>query len=157
MDTDTLLTQVESILKPFVGALIRKEENRLDGVVEVKNLKAAVKALTDAHWGYLMAISGLDHPPVEGQGDGVLEAVYLFANDAAIVGLRVMVPYAHPVIPTICDIIPSATLYEREAMELFGLDMEGTPVRDRLVLPDDWPVGVFPLRKSFTGFDSNKV
>jgi Ni,Fe-hydrogenase III component G len=157
MDTEGLLKQAEAILQPYAGALIRKEENRLDGVVEVKNLKVAVQALTDAHWGYLMAITALDHPPVEGQSDGVLEAVYFFANDAAIAGLRVAVPYANPVIPTICDIIPSATLYEREAMELFGLDMEGTPVRDRLVLSDDWPVGVYPLRKSFTGFGSDKA
>ena len=54
-------------------------------------------------------------------------------------------------VPTICDIIPSATLYERELMELFGVTVEGTPDPARLVLPDEWPEGVYPLRKSFTG------
>ena len=35
-----------------------------------------------------------------------------------------------------------------------GFVIEGTPVPDRLVLPDDWPDGVYPLRKSFTGLEA---
>jgi Ni,Fe-hydrogenase III component G len=151
MDTDTLLGQAEGLLQPFVGAMIRKEENRLDCVVEVKNLKTSVKSLMDARWGYLMAISGIDHPAVEEQSEGVIEVVYFFANEAAIAGLRVAVPYSNAVVPSICDINPSATLYERELIEMFGVDVEGTPVRDHLVLSDDWPDGVYPLRKSFNG------
>jgi Ni,Fe-hydrogenase III component G len=151
MDTETRLKQAEDMLQPYVGAMIRKEADRMDCVVEVKNLKAAVKTLVDARWGYLMAITGIDHPAVEEQAEGVLEAVYFFANEAAIAGLRVAVPYSQAVIPSICDITPSATLYERELIELFGIDVEGTPVRDHLVLSDDWPDGVYPMRKSFTG------
>jgi Ni,Fe-hydrogenase III component G len=29
--------------------------------------------------------------------------------------------------------------------------VEGTPVIDHLLLPEHWPEGVYPLRKSFTG------
>ena len=157
MDTEARLKQAEAILQPLVGAVLRKEDNRLDTIVEVKNLKSTVKALVDAHWGYLMAITGLDHPATEEQSEGVLETIYLFANEAAIAGLRVAVPYSQAVVPTICDLIPSATLYERELMELFGIIVEGTPVTDRLVLSDDWPEGVYPMRKSFTGLDSAKA
>ena len=151
METETLLKEAEDLLQPFVGVVIRKEVDRLDCVVEVKNLKPAVKTLADAHWGYLMAITGLDHPAAGEQTEGVLETVYFFANEAAVAGLRVAVPYSHAVLPSICDIVPSATLYERELMEMFGIDVEGTPVRDHLVLSDDWPDGVYPMRKSFTG------
>jgi len=151
MDTEALLKQAESLLQPFVGATIRKETDRQDCVVEVENLKAAAKTLADARWGYLMAITGIDHPAVDEQKEGVLEVAYFFTNEAAITGLRVAVPYSHAVVPSICDIYPSATLYERELMEMFGIDVEGTPVRDHLVLSDDWPDGVYPLRKSFNG------
>jgi Ni,Fe-hydrogenase III component G len=65
--------------------------------------------------------------------------------------LRVTVPYADPRVPSICPIVPTATLYERELQEMFGFVVEETPVPDRFVLPDDWPDGVYPLRKSFTG------
>jgi Ni,Fe-hydrogenase III component G len=50
--------------------------------------------------------------------------------------------------------VPTATLYERELQEMFGFVIEETPVPDRLVLPDDWPAGVYPLRKSFSRLKS---
>ena len=34
---------------------------------------------------------------------------------------------------------------------MFGVDLLGTPDSDHLLLPDEWPNGVYPLRKSFTG------
>jgi NADH:ubiquinone oxidoreductase subunit C len=80
-----------------------------------------------------------------------LEALYHFTEGPVVATLRVTVPYADPRIPSICPIVPTATLYERELQEMFGFVIEETPVSDRLVLPDDWPDGVYPLRKSFTG------
>jgi Ni,Fe-hydrogenase III component G len=115
---------------------------------------------------YLSAITGLDnlkpvtpaaqHPGESGNTDSILqdntlEILYHFCCHAAIVTLRVKVPRLSPSIPSICSAIPSATLYERELMELFGLEIVGTPNTDRLVLSDDWPKGVYPLRKDFTG------
>jgi len=63
----------------------------------------------------------------------------------------VSVTYHDAKVPSICHIIPSATLYERELMEMFGITVEGTPDTGKLLLPDDWPDGVYPLRKSFKG------
>jgi NADH:ubiquinone oxidoreductase subunit C len=80
-----------------------------------------------------------------------LEALYHFTEGPVVATLRVTVPYVDPRVPSICAIVPTATLYERELQEMFGFIVEETPVPDRLVLPDDWPEGVYPLRKSFTG------
>ena len=80
-----------------------------------------------------------------------LEALYHFTEGPVVATLRVTVPYADPRVPTICPLVPTATLYEREMQEMFGFVVEGTPVPDRLVLPDDWPDGVYPLRKAFAG------
>ena len=56
-----------------------------------------------------------------------LEALYHFVNGAAVATLRVSVPYHDTRLPTICPLIPSATLYERELQEMFGFVVEGTP------------------------------
>ena len=87
--------------------------------------------------------------------EGQIEVLYHFCEGAAIATLRVMVNYSNAVVPSICPVYPSATLYEREMIEMFGVEITGTPNTDKLVLPDDWPAGVYPLRKSFTGFETS--
>jgi len=161
MDTLHELEQAEALLKPFAGEMSRGEANRVDVPLEVAQLKAAVKALVDAHWGYLGAIAGVDKPaPAEEGGpaaNGHTEVIYIFFQGAAVAALRVLVPYEGGSVPTVCDLIPSATIYERELIELFGVTVTGTPTTEKLVLPDDWPDGVYPLRKSFTGFEAQQV
>jgi NADH:ubiquinone oxidoreductase subunit C len=167
MDITKELQTAEDLLKPWTVETKRPDDRRLDVKLEAKDLLDAVKALVDARWGYLAAITGLDHPApkppvVEGEPapaptvEGNLEALYHFCFGAAIATLRVSVPYSNPQVPSVCGLIPSATLYERELMELFGFVCENTPNPSRLVLPDDWPDGVYPLRKSFTGFAVNQ-
>ena len=123
--------------------------------IEPGSLKPAVKALLKAHWGYFAALTGLDQPPT-GEGEtaveGRVELLYHFCNGAAVLTLRMSVPYSDAKIDSICDILPSATLYERELIEMFGVECVDTPSTEKLLLSDDWPDGVYPLRKSFTGF-----
>jgi Ni,Fe-hydrogenase III component G len=156
MKTENALQWAESILRPKVDHLTRPAPDRLDATITAAQLPAIVEALERAPFGYLSAITGLDRPPVQAQGDrpaqpGQVEALYHFCEGAAIVTLRVAVPYDAPRIPSICHLIPSATLYERELAEMLGVTVQGTPVADHLLLPDEWPDGVYPLRKAFTG------
>jgi NADH:ubiquinone oxidoreductase subunit C len=164
MGTEEALAQAEIILKKFTKSISHPEVNRLDVVIDRDQLTAAVQALLiDGHWGYLSAITGLDNPTYlidvatsEKKivpDTGSLELLYHFCLGAAITTLRVTLPYADPTVDTVCNIVSSATLYEREAAELLGITFTGTPNTDRLILADSWPVGVYPLRKSFTGLE----
>lgn len=155
MDTETAMKTAAEVLQPWTVETRSPEANRLDVYLAVKDLPAAAAALVEAGWGYLSALTGLDHPapaPAEGEpaGEEQLEALYHFCEGAAVVTLRVSVPVSHPVIPTVCGVIPTATLFERELMEMFGFVVEGTPVTDRLVLPENFPQGLYPLRKALT-------
>ncbi len=156
MNTDTALQKAETLLQPIATGFARPATNRLDAVVAADKLPAAVGALVDAHWGYLSAVTGLDQAPAapkagEPAGEGSVEALYHFCEGDAVATLRVTVPYGAATIPSICHLIPSATLYERELAEMFGVTVAGTPDSSHLLLPDEWPAGVYPLRKSFTG------
>jgi Ni,Fe-hydrogenase III large subunit/Ni,Fe-hydrogenase III component G len=51
--------------------------------------------------------------------------------------------------PSIALRIPSAALYEREIKDMFGLLPDGNPDMRPLVLHEQWPDGVHPLRKDF--------
>lgn len=59
------------------------------------------------------------------------------------------IPPDDPTFPSVTPKIPSAVWYEREVRDLLGLEPVGHPDPRRLVLPDDWPEGVYPLRKEY--------
>lgn len=144
------------IIREWVQSSTSPQPNRLDVVIRREDLVPAVKALKECQWGYLSAITGLDHPDPtavteKGVEGGTLEVLYHFCEGACILTLRVSVPYENAVLPSICSVLPSATLFERELSEMFGITIEGTPDPSRLLLPNGWPEGVFPLRKSFSG------
>ena len=65
------------------------------------------------------------------------------------VTLKIRVFKEKPVAKSICDIIPGANLYEREVFDLLGATFEGHPNMERLLLPDSWPQGNYPLRRDW--------
>ena len=147
-----LLQNLETTLAPCSEKFEWRNDTQLYAYVPAGKLLEAVRSLMENGWMHLSAITGVDCPPAEGsETGGELELLYHFCRGALIITLRVRVPYSSPVVPSICDMIPYATLYERELIEMFGVVLEGTPSTERLFLSDDWPDGVYPLRKSFKG------
>jgi NADH:ubiquinone oxidoreductase subunit C len=168
------LTVVEEALHPVVERLGYQEEYRLDAYLSSDRLLEGVQILLRHGWTYLSAITGLDMPvpgpaaagapatenpqALQDQPDaehstaeGRVELLYHFCNGAAVVTLRTSLPYNNPVGPSVCGLLPYATLYERELIEMYGVVLEGTPDSTRLLLPDDWPDGVYPMRKGYQG------
>jgi Ni,Fe-hydrogenase III component G len=127
MDTQTDLKKAAEFLAPWTVKQETPEANRLDVYMAAENLLAAV--------------------------EGHVEALYHFCEGAAVLTLRMSVPYSHAELDSICGILPAASLYEREFMEMFGVALRGSPDNARLLLADNWPEGVYPLRKSFTGLE----
>jgi NADH-quinone oxidoreductase subunit C len=81
-----------------------------------------------------------------------LEVLYHFSHDASgiIISVRALLKDKNdPHIDTITDVTRSAWWIEREIHELFGIEFDGNKDLRTLLLPDDWPAGVYPLRKSF--------
>ncbi len=81
-----------------------------------------------------------------------LEILYHFALDTSgiIVSISVLLKDRNdPHIDTITTVTRSAWWIEREIHELFGIEFDGNSDLRPLLLPDDWPKGVYPLRKDF--------
>lgn len=149
MDSETLLQKTQEMLSPLAIQFNTPEVGRLDAYLPKERIVEGVKLMLGAGGWHLSAITGLDIPPTEST-EGAIEVLYHFCQGPAVMTLRIQTPYGLPEIDSICNVLPLATLYERELMEMFGVICVGTPSTDRLLLPDDWPDGVYPLRKSFT-------
>ena len=142
-DSDRALDLAVELIAPWARETRAPEPNRLDIALDGADLPHAVAALQAARWGYLAALTGLDL----GVEAGAFELLYHFCAGPAVLTLRVRTARAAPAVPSICASIPCASVFERELGEMFGVTITDTPDPSRLYMPDDWPAGVYPLRK----------
>ncbi len=148
MKTEEILDLAEQIVKSWDWAteVSRPGPDRLDVNIKVtKELIPIIVGLRVKRLGYLSAIVGIDLGPEAGE----MEVLYHFCPEGAVITLRVRVPRGAASLPSLCDIIPSAEVFERELREMFGIEITGLHTTEHLYLPDDWPNGVYPLRRDF--------
>ena len=80
------------------------------------------------------------------------EVIHHFSLDqegGVMVSLRSVLDKDKPSMPSLAPMIKAANWIEREMNELMGVEFVGHPDMRRLVLTDEWPEGVYPLRKDF--------
>ncbi len=145
-DTEKTLKTASQLLEQWLWKteVERPEPNRLDVRLKtIDDLIPIVAGLRVLRLGYLTAITGLD-PGLENPD---LEVLYHFCVGEAVITLRLNIPRVNGCLPSLCEIIPSAEVFERELQEMFGIRIDGLRNPSRLYLPDDWPEDVFPLRK----------
>jgi Ni,Fe-hydrogenase III large subunit/Ni,Fe-hydrogenase III component G len=82
------------------------------------------------------------------KGYGIL---HLFSLDleGVYLALDCLVPEWEERIDSITPLIPGADWSEREFRDAVGVEAQGHPDPRRLILPDDWPEGAYPLRRDF--------
>jgi NADH-quinone oxidoreductase subunit C len=123
-------------------------------------LLGLVKTLHDE--GYMMCLDlcGADYLAHPGRTlpDGVeperFEVVITLIShrEGARLRLRVQVPEADPVVPSLFALHPGSDAMERETFDMFGITFDGHPDLTRILMPEDW-VG-HPLRKDY---DSGRI
>jgi NADH:ubiquinone oxidoreductase subunit C len=87
---------------------------------------------------HVSAITGIDN----GQQ---IELYYHFWCNQGI-SLYIRLPREEPVVPSITNLIPGASFYEREIYEMLGVQFTGLQQLPALLMPDDWNGRQFPLR-----------
>ena len=120
-----------------------------------EHMPAVVESLYYQHGGWLSVVAANDERPLNGhfalyyvlsvegneeeQARRTREMLYgsPFTGPAAPAGISAVSP-PH---------VPAAIWYEREMRDMFGIQPVGLPDERRLVLPDDWPEDLYPLRK----------
>jgi len=90
---------------------------------------------------HLSTITGVD------RGE-TIDVIYHFIAEGVSLNLRASVDKVTATIDSITPVIPAAILYEREVADLLGVQFAGHPDPRRLILPEDWPEGEYPLRRT---------
>jgi Ni,Fe-hydrogenase III component G len=78
------------------------------------------------------------------------EVLHHFANDESgcFVTVKAIIRDREtPELDSIAPLIPGAEWIEREMHDILGINFRNHPNLRRLILNDDWPEGVYPLRK----------
>ncbi len=124
---------------------------RQDGVVVVETsvdkLREAARIAVEHGFDHVASLTVVDLVK-----EGKLRLIYVAENyeePGVLLEIIVEVPRSEPRVPSLVDIWPSLILQERENWEMFGVVFEGHPDLRHLLLPPDWPEGVYPLRKDF--------
>jgi NADH-quinone oxidoreductase subunit C len=119
-------------------------ESRIYLLCEAENAYAVNKFLFEDLSLRFVIATGID-------SDDCFEILYHFANDqtGTVVTVKAFIrDREKPAIESITPFVPAAEWIERELHDILGIDFENHPNLRRLILSDDWPEGVYPLRKA---------
>jgi len=122
--------------------------------VELNTMPSVVESLYYNHGGWLSVVAANDERPLNGHF-ALYYVLSVEGNDAekaesvenCYMVVRALVPPLNPEFPSVAPRVPAAIWYEREIRDMFGIQPIGLPDERRLVLPDDWPADLYPLRK----------
>jgi len=132
----------EEVSEPHEGALlVRVNWRRLPGLIQGLLREVGLEGVRHS------TCVGIDARPLNSS----FKVLHILALDAARKYLIIEVEARRDraSVPSITPLMPAANWAEREAMDLLGIRFEGHPEPYRLILPDDWPEGIYPLRKDF--------
>lgn len=147
------------ILKTKVKILevTRQADDQITVLVDRNDLPLAVKTLYYDIGGFISTMIPNDERQINGsyalyyaismEGSKMTEADDFASEDKCFITVKTLIPGSDPTFPSVTPLVPACVWYEREAYDMFGLVAEGLPDKRRLVLSDDWPDGLHPLRK----------
>lgn len=120
-----------------------KSERRIYLLCEAENSYAVNKFLFSDLGLRFVIVTGID-------SDSCFENLYHFSNDETghVVTVKAFIrDRENPAIESVTPLIPGAEWIEREIHDILGIEFKNHPNMRRLILADDWPEGVYPLRK----------
>jgi len=139
---------IENIVKEKLGNKVvnwvKKNERRYYIEIKKEDLEESTKILFKDLGLRFSIASGVD--TIDN-----FEILYQFSCDREdkFFSLRVKINKNNLEVPSISGIITAAKWIEREIWELLGINFTGHPGLKKLLLAEDWPDGVCPLRKDY--------
>ena len=74
---------------------------------------------------------------------------FMIPEEHRMISVRTLVKKPDPEIRSLGEFLPAAIWIERELFDILGVTFTGHPDFRRLIMADDWPENVYPLRRDF--------
>ena len=74
-----------------------------------------------------------------------------------LISFRVKLSKSNPEVDSLSSSFEAANWIEREMHELLGINFKGHPDLRRLLLSDEWPEGIYPLRQDYKEWDNTAI
>jgi len=142
MQQEELKNRLSEVKDKLIG-IVETTERRIYLLCEAENAYAVNKFLFKELSLRFVIVTGID-------SDDCFEILYHFSNDESgcFVTVKAFIrDRENPAIESITPFVPAAEWIERELHDILGIDFMNHPNLRRLILADDWPDGVYPLRK----------
>ena len=142
MKQEELNSRLAEIRDKLIG-IEQKPNRRIFLLCECENSYAVNKFLFEGLGLRFVIVTGID-------SEDCFEILYHYANDetGCLVTIKAFIrDREHPEIESITPMLPAGEWIEREIHDILGIGFRNHPNMRRLILCDDWPEGVYPLRK----------
>ena len=142
MNQEELNNRLQEI-EDKLTAVEQPADNRIWLTCEAENSYAVNKFLFEEVPLRFVIATGID-------SDDCFEVLYHYAYDetGCMITLKAFIrDREKPAIESITPFLPGAEWIEREIHDVLGIDFRNHPNMRRLILADDWPDGVYPMRK----------
>lgn len=147
MKSEEYVALLKDRFGPAVLHVEEKQPSRIYAYISPEAIREVADELCNGRGGRYQISVGTDRR--ESHGDFLITHIFSFDEDKIYLLLNVSVDPARPEIESITPVVPAANWAEREFRDMVGVNPVGHPDPRRLVLADDWPEGVYPLRKDF--------
>ena len=140
---------IEAINQQFPHTILDEEwstPNQVTLTIKTNMLPDVVAYLYYQHEGWLPLVFGNDERSMNGHY-AVYYVLSMEGEVKTFVTIKALVDAVSLEFPSVTPKVPAAVWGERELFDMFGLKAVGLPDQRRLVLPDDWPDDLHPLRK----------
>ena len=152
------MTAEHSAIELDIAAIVREQlgnatqvkvdrKGRVSVIVPREFARDAAVGLQRLGFDHAIAVSGVDYP-----SEKRIEVVYFLSSYSrddlthVVLSLKVQLDRENPSMPTLTAVWESVNFFEREAYEMFGVNFEGHPNLQKLLLQDNWD-GPPPMRK----------
>jgi len=144
MDQKQLNEKISEIAKRLIK-IEKPKDNRIYLYCEAENCYEVNRFLFEDVQARFVIATAIDC-------DDCFEIIYHYSYDqtGCVINIKTFIrDRENPQIESITPIFPAAEWIEREMHDLLGIKFNNHPRMERLILADDWPEGVYPLRKDF--------